>query len=579
MSTRRVWAPRASMVDLVTRRGSVPMEQVGGGWWSVELPSSLEKSDYAFSLDGGEPRPDPRSQFQPEGVHGFSRPVDFGSFSWTDQGWRPPPLSASIIYELHVGTFTMEGTFDGAISKLDQLVELGITHVELMPIAEYSGDRNWGYDGVDLFAPHHSYGGPMGLMRFVDACHARGLGVIIDVVYNHLGPDGAYLSLFGPYTTDRYRTPWGSAINLDGAESEEVRRFLCDNAVAWLRDYHCDGLRIDAVHAFFDMSAFHFLEQLRSEVRWLEASLGRSLVIIAESDLNQPALVTPPEAGGQGLDAQWNDDFHHAIHSLITTERAGYYIDFGSLEAFARSLTNVFVYDGKFSAFRRRNHGRPVGDLSAHRFVGFIQNHDQIGNRALGERLGQLVDVNLLKMAAAALFTGPFVPMLFQGEEWNASTPFLYFTGYSDRALGDAVRTGRRQEFAHIAEVKDVPDPQDRATFDRSKLNWAERDEEPHRDILNWYKSLVELRRHFRDFVDPDRRSLSVSYDEASRWLLIQRRRSVVLFNFGLEHISIPLRNRGNQLKIALASQPESRIGVDHADIPGRTVTILVPEE
>jgi maltooligosyltrehalose trehalohydrolase len=579
VTTRRVWAPRASRVDLVTQAGAVSMEAVGGGWWSVALPAPLEGSDYAFSIDGGEARPDPRSRFQPEGVHSFSRPVDFGSFSWSDARWRPPPLSASILYELHVGTFTKEGTFDAAIGKLAHLVDLGVTHVELMPVAEYSGERNWGYDGVDLFAPHHIYGGPLGLMRFVDACHAGGLGVIVDVVYNHLGPDGAYLDIFGPYTTDRYRTPWGPAINLDGTDSDEVRRFLCDNALAWLRDYHCDGLRIDAVHAMFDNSAFPFLEQLGSEVRWLAASTGKALVIIAESDLNQPALVTPVEAGGRGLDAQWNDDFHHAIHSLITGERAGYYIDFGSVEVLARSLMKVFVFDGRFSAFRRRSHGRPVGNLRADHFVGFIQNHDQIGNRARGERLGHLVDADLLKMAAAALFMGPFVPMLFQGEEWNASSPFLYFTGYSDPALAEAVRNGRREEFAHFADVKDIPDPQDPATFDRSKLNWEERDREPHLDILNWYKALIKLRMETSDFLDPKRDSLSVLYNDRHGWLLMRRRRSVVIFNFGPQRTMIPVENLEPRLRIALASQPGTRLAADFADVPSRTVAILIPED
>lgn len=579
MNLRRVWAPRANRVELVTAVEKLPMESRSGGWWQIELPSPLESADYAFSLDSGEPRPDPRSRYQPNGVNAFSRPVDFDAFEWTDKAWRPPPLSAAVIYELHIGTFTGEGTFEAAIARLDYLVELGVTHVELMPVAEYSGDHNWGYDGVDLFAPHHSYGGPIGLMRLVDACHSRGLAVIVDVVYNHLGPDGAYLAEFGPYFTDRHKTPWGAAINLDGSGSDEVRRFLCDSAIGWLCDYHCDGLRIDAVHAIYDSSAVHFLEQLHSEVHWLEASLGRPKVLIAESDLNQPAVVTPVEAGGYGLDAQWNDDFHHSLHTLITNERSGYYMDFGDLGHFARTVTNIFVLDGVFSNFRQRKHGRPVRGLSTDRFVGFIQNHDQIGNRALGERLGHLVDPDLLRMAAAAVLTGPFVPMLFQGEEWNASTPFLYFTSFRDEALAAAVRKGRREEFTQFHLTDAVPDPQDAHTFARSKLDWSERDANPHRDILNWYKSLIKLRRELKDLVDPRRDRLAVEYDESSRWLLMQRGDCSVTFNFGSERRMIDLPRNSTNLEVVLSSKPEVHHTGNSIELPARTVAILAPRD
>jgi maltooligosyltrehalose trehalohydrolase len=579
MSKRRVWAPRATKVDLVTAHETLPMRPDSGGWWRIELKPPLESVDYAFSLDGGEPRPDPRSRFQPHGVHGFSRPVDFGIFKWTDANWRPPPLSAAIIYELHIGTFSDEGTFDSAIAKLEYLVDLGITHIELMPIAEYSGDRNWGYDGVDLFAPHHAYGGPAGLMRLVDACHSRGLAVIIDVVYNHFGPDGAYFAEFGPYLTDRYRTPWGAAINLDDAGSDEVRRFLCDSALAWLRDYHCDGLRIDAVHAIFDASAIHFLEQLASEVRLLEASVGKPIALIAESDLNQPAIVTPVEAGGYGINAQWNDDFHHAIHSLISDERSGYYMDFGTLAHLARAFTDIFVFTGQFSEFRHRKHGRPVKALSADRFVGFLQNHDQVGNRACGERLGHIVDLDLLQMAAAMLLTGPFTPMLFQGEEWNASSPFLYFTSYRDEALAEAVRKGRRAEFEHFHQVAEVPDPQALNTFARSKLRWDEREQGEHARTLSWYKCLIRLRRELKDLVDPRRESISVEYDESARWLLERRGHTFIAFNFAPERRTVPIpKCTSDVAEIVLASKSDVHVGIDAIELPPRTVAILVPK-
>ena len=361
----------------------------------------MSRADYAFSLDGGPPLPDPRSPYQPNGVHGLSRPVDHSAFEWRHTKWRPAPLSSAIIYECHIGTFTPSGTFDAAVERLGYLRDLGVTHIELMPVAEFSGARGWGYDGVDLFAPHHSYGGPDAMKRFVDAAHGHGLGVILDVVYNHLGPEGNYLAKFGPYFTDRYRTPWGDAVNLDDRDSDEVRRFFCDNALMWLRDYRVDGLRLDAVHAIFDASAIHFLEQLGAEVHQLEAEVGRHLVVIAESDLNQPRIVTPREAGGYGLDAQWNDDFHHALHTILTGETAGYLADFGSIAQLAKCLTRGFVYDGTYSKSRRRRHGRPVLGLSAHRFVAFMQNHDQVGNRAMGERLGHLVTIDQLKISAA----------------------------------------------------------------------------------------------------------------------------------------------------------------------------------
>jgi maltooligosyltrehalose trehalohydrolase len=461
----RLWAPKATTVEIALANRRIPMMPCAGGWWIVDVPAAGPETEYSFILDNSPPLPDPRSACQPQGVHGPSRVIDHQAFAWTDERWQPGPLSSAMLYELHIGTFTPAGTFEAAIEHLDHLVELGITHVELMPVAEFSGIRGWGYDGVDLYAPHHGYGGPEGLKRLVNAAHSKGLAVLLDVVYNHLGPAGNYLERFGSYFTNRHHTPWGQAVNLDGLGSDKVRRFFCDNALMWLRDYHMDGLRLDAVHALIDTSAVHFLEQLAAEVHTLEAQLGRHLVLIAESDLNDPRVVRPSEIGGYGLAAQWSDDFHHALHTVLTGERAGYYGDFGTLADLAQALTNAFVYDGRYSRFRDRRHGRPATGLSGHRFFSYLQNHDQIGNRAKGERSSHLISPGRLKIAAGLVLTSPFVPLLFQGEEWGASTPFQYFTDHEDPKLGRAVSEGRRSEFSAFAwSAEEVPDPQDPAT-------------------------------------------------------------------------------------------------------------------
>ncbi|MGH9000409.1 MAG: malto-oligosyltrehalose trehalohydrolase [Acidimicrobiia bacterium] len=497
MTTFTVWAPNAAAVAVVTRHGRHPMTARLGGWWRADVDAAEPGTTYKFSLDGGPPLPDPRSPFQPEGPHGPSQTVDHDAYRWSDLHWTGGvPLSAAVVYELHVGTFTTDGTFDSAIEGLDHLVDLGVTHVELLPVCEFPGVRGWGYDGVDLFAPHHAYGGPEGLKRLVDACHAKGLAVLVDVVYNHLGPDGNYLGAYGPYFTDVYSTPWGQAVNFDGPGSDEVRAFVVDNALGWLRDYHADGLRIDAVHAIFDRSAVHILEELTGRVGRLASELGRHLVVIPESDLNDPRLVRSVEAGGYGLDAAWSDDFHHALHSVLTDERAGYYGDFGGFAPLAAALERAYVYQGDYSAYRGRRHGRPATGVSGHRFLGYLQNHDQVGNRATGERSAALMSTGRLKVAAALVCCSPFVPMLFAGEEWAVSSPFQYFTDHQDPDLGRAVSEGRRREFADFGWAPDtVPDPQDPETFARSKLDWAELAKEPHAGILAWHRDLLALRR------------------------------------------------------------------------------------
>ncbi|HXN11669.1 MAG TPA: malto-oligosyltrehalose trehalohydrolase [Candidatus Acidoferrales bacterium] len=580
MSRRSVWAPSAASVAMVTANRRVEMRRTSGGWWCADLSPELSRADYAFSLDGGSPLPDPRSPYQPNGVHEFSRPIDHSSFEWRHDRWQPAPLSSAIIYECHIGTFTPAGTFDAAAERFGYLRDLGVTHLEVMPVAEFSGARGWGYDGVDLFAPHHSYGGPDALKSFVDAAHGHGLGVILDVVYNHLGPEGNYLAKFGPYFTDRYRTPWGDAVNFDDRESDEVRRFFCDNALMWLRDYRVDGLRLDAVHAIFDASAIPFLEQLGAEVHQLEAEVGRHLVVIAESDLNDPRIVTSREAGGFGLDAQWNDDFHHALHTVLTGEASGYLGDFGTLADLAKCLTRGFVYDGKYSKSRGRRHGRPVLGLSAHRFVAFTQNHDQIGNRALGERLGHLVTIDQLKISAALLLAAPFIPMLFQGEEWNASSPFQYFTDHQDSALAESVRKGRRAEFAaFVADVSEVPDPQASETFERSKLDWNERERGEHREIFEWYRQLISLRRCVRDFENGQFELDAVSFDEAARWITLNRGQSAVICNFAPTPQRIPIARDAIRLRIALASKAGVRIDGTEIEMPPVAIAILLAKD
>jgi maltooligosyltrehalose trehalohydrolase len=527
----RVWAPCARGVEFVLADGRVPMDAEADGWWTppIELPPG---TDYRFALDGGAALPDPRSPSQPNGVHGPSRTVDHDAFAWADDGFAQRPLADAVVYELHVGTFSPAGTFDAAIERLETLVELGITHVQLMPVAEFSGDRGWGYDGVDLFAPHHAYGGPHGLKRFVDAAHAQGLGVLLDVVYNHLGPDGNYLDHFGPYFTDRYATPWGRAVNFDDGDSAGVRRFVVDNALMWMRDYHVDGLRLDAVHAIFDASPRHILEEIADATRDLEARVGRPLVVTAESALNDARLV---RSGGRGygLDAIWADDVHHAVHVALTGERSGYYGPFTDPTLLGRAMREPFVHADPASP------KHPQG-LSGDRFVAFVQNHDQVGNRARGDRLGHLVSPGRVRIAAALLLTSPYVPLIFAGEEWAASSPFQYFTGHESPDLADAVRDGRRSEFAAFGwDPEAIPDPQDLATFERSRLKWDERETEPHRQVLAWYRDLIALRHATPSLRDGDRSA--VDADAAGGTIVVRRGPVSVAANLGPSDARLPI--------------------------------------
>lgn len=576
MTVIRVWAPYAKEVQVILDGTSYPMLSTRHGWWMLDSPLAGHGSDYAFVLDGSGPLPDPRSPWQPYGVHGFSRMLDHSLFSWTDDRWQAPPLSSAVIYELHTGTFSPQGTFQGVAQKLDHLVDLGITHIELMPVNSFSGTHGWGYDGVGLFAPHEPYGGPAGLKELVDECHARGIAVILDVVYNHLGPEGNYLDRFGPYFTNRYSSPWGNAVNLDGPGSDEVRRFFIENALMWLKDYHMDVLRLDAVHAIIDTSSVHFLEELSQEVEMLQARTGRHLALIAESNLNNPRIVQPREIGGYGIDAQWNDDFHHALHTVLTGEKNGYYGDFGTLSDLAQAMEEIFVYSGRYSAFRGRKHGRPVKGVSGNKFLAYLQNHDQIGNRARGERLNHLVDTGRFMLGSALVFASACIPMIFQGEEWAASSPFQYFTDHQDEELGKAVVTGRREEFAAFGwDPGDIPDPQDPATFERSKPLWEELEHEPHTSVLAWYKGLIRLRRELPVLKDGSLSQILISYHEEEQWLAMNRGPVMVVCNFSRHSRRIGIYD-GQKREVLLTSRSGVVYREDSITLPGETAAILL---
>jgi maltooligosyltrehalose trehalohydrolase len=576
-----VWAPNAQKVAVKIGDRTFPMRGPSErGWWSASVEQAGPGTDYGFVLDDdAKAWPDPRSQWQPNGVHGLSRVYDQSTFAWSDREWQAPSFGRAVIYELHVGTFTPGGTFDSAIERLDYLRELGITHVELMPVAAFPGGQGWGYDGASLFAVTDLYGGPDGLKRLVDACHARGLAALLDVVYNHFGPVGNYSGKYGPYITEKHRTPWGGAVNFEDWGSDEVRRFFCDNALMWMRDYHIDGLRLDAVHEFVDRSAVHFVEQLTDEAKALAKKSGRRLVLIAESDLNDPRVLKPCEAGGYGMDAQWSDDFHHALFAVLHSggEEKGYYIDFGSVAKLAKALTNTFVQDGTYSKYRGRKHGRPVVDLSPHQFLGYIQNHDQVGNRAVGDRVEQIVGMDRAKVAAGIVLTAPFIPMIFQGEEYAASTPFLYFADHEDPEMAKAVKVGRQGEFAAFGwKPEDIPDPENVETFQRSKLNWNEIHEGRHEEMLEWYRRLIKFRCGSPSLNDGEPGQTKASFNEARKWLVMERGSVTVMCNFGTEPVEL---ENSHQLRLALASRADVSVAGDRVLLPPDTLVVLSGEK
>ena len=532
-----VWAPVPTQVRLSVGDELVAMTKGADGWWTPDGPVPDGEVDYGYLLDDSETvLPDPRSRRQPQGVHERSRTFDPDAFEWTDRAWTGRQLAGSVLYELHLGTFTPEGTLDAAVERLDHLVALGVDLVELLPVNAFNGTHNWGYDGVLWSAVHEQYGGPAAYQRFVDAAHAAGLGVIQDVVYNHLGPSGNYLPLFGPYLKAEGENTWGSLVNLDGQGSAEVRRHILDSALTWLRDHHVDGLRLDAVHALSDDSDLHLLEELGTEVAALSAHLRRPLTLIAESDLNDALMVTPREAGGLGMDAQWSDDFHHALHVALTGETSGYYADFEPLSALVKVCERGFFHDGTYSSFRGRDHGAPVptATMPTWRLVVCNQNHDQVGNRAAGDRLGERLDEDQLLSGALVTLAGPFTPMLFQGEEWAATAPFQFFTSHPEPELGTATAEGRLREFEKMGwNPALVADPQDPETFRRSRLDWSELEQDSHARVLAAYHRLAELRRSLPALTDPSFASVSCTADEQRRVFTLRRGDLLVVVNFG----------------------------------------------
>jgi maltooligosyltrehalose trehalohydrolase len=540
-----VWAPKPETVRLDVDGSAYPMTRGRDGWWRATVDAAPD-ARYGYLLDD-DPKvlPDPRSPRQPEGVHERSQLWEPAPQVWTDDGWSGRSVQGAVIYELHIGTFTPAGTFDSAIEKLDQLVDLGVDFVEVMPVNAFSGTHGWGYDGVLWYAVHESYGGPDGLIRLVDACHRRGLGVLIDAVFNHLGPSGNYLPRFGPYLSSA-TNPWGEGINIADAQSDEVRRYIIDCALRWMREFHADGLRLDAVHALVDTTAIPILEELSAETEALAEQLGRPLSLVAESDLNDPRMVTPRRDGGYGMTAQWDDDIHHAIHTAVSGERQGYYADFGSLATLATTLRNGFFHAATYSSFRQRRHGRPLdttefSGVPATRLLAYTCTHDQVGNRALGDRPSQNLTYGQLAVKAALVLGSPYTTMLFMGEEWGASTPFQFFSSHPEPELARATAEGRKKEFAdHGWDADDIPDPQDPQTFQRSKLDWSELDTGDHARLLRIYHDLIALRRSETDLADPWLEHLIVDYDEDARWIVMRRSKLAVACNLGAEPVAIP---------------------------------------
>ena len=565
-----VWAPLPQRVRLQLDGAVHEMTRDDDGWWRATVPAAPE-ADYGFLLDDTTPaRPDPRGRRQPDGVHGPTRRFDPAAHRWMDRAWTGRPLAGGVVYELHVGTFTEAGTFDAAVTRLDHLVSLGVSFVELLPVNGFNGTHNWGYDGVAWYAVHEGYGGAAGYQRFVDACHQRGLAVIQDVVYNHLGPSGNYLPEFFPVFSEGGANTWGDSVNLSGPHSDEVRRYVIDNALMWLRDMHVDGLRLDAVHALVDERATHVLEELAAEVDALSVTEGRPLTLIAESDLNDPRMVTPRAAGGLGLTAQWSDDFHHSLHAVLTGEGQGYYRDFaeGGLAGLAKVLTGAFFHDGAWSSFRKRHHGRPVDTdrLPGWKFLAYLQDHDQIGNRATGDRISAALSPGLLAVGATITLTSPFTPMLFMGEEWGAGTPWQFFTSHPEPELGKATAEGRIGEFAeHGWDAAEVPDPQDPETFTRSKLDWSELEQRPHADLLALHTALLALRRARPELVDADLSRVQVDWDDADRWLVVHRGSLRVVANLSGEPREVDLDRPVTDVLLATGELPE---------VDGETVTL-----
>jgi maltooligosyltrehalose trehalohydrolase len=561
-ATIRLWAPavKQAALRLDYIKADLPLNAAGFGYWEL-LTDMLKPGDnYKFLLDGHKELPDPASLYQPEGVHGVSEAVDLNDLKWTDNNWKNLPLADYLIYELHTGTFTSEGTFTAIISKLDYLIELGITAIELMPVAQFPGGRNWGYDGVFPFAVQNTYGGTQGLMQLIDACHSKGVAVILDVVYNHLGPEGNYLSESGPYFTDKYHTPWGNAINFDDAWCDGVRHYYIENALMWFRDFHVDALRLDAVHAIKDFSPKHILKEIKEETDKLIALTGRNHYLLVELDLNDHRFIDPIDKCGYGMDAQWIDEFHHALRVTAGGERDGYYSDFNGIAHLAKSYKDAYVYDGIYSPHRLKTFGNKPEDNPGQQFIVFSQNHDQVGNRMLGERSSMLFSFGMQKLMAGAVMVSPYLPLLFMGEEWSAQSPFLYFVSHTDPDLIEAVRKGRSEEFAAFHTGHEAPDPEAEDTFEKSKLRWENIDTEQSRTMLDYYKALIRLRKQLPALRNPDRKSLTVAFDEAQQTIVLtrgeQNQQVCCIMNFSGKQQETKLPQAGEWKKVLDSADP-----------------------
>jgi maltooligosyltrehalose trehalohydrolase len=584
----RVWAPMAQKVEfqLTSTSKRLALEQEPYGYWQLKTTALKEGEHYKFWIDEKSALPDPASLSQPEGVHGASAAVDLKRFEWSDHDWRNLPLDEYILYELHTGTFSEAGDFAGIEQKLDHLKELGVNAIEIMPVAQFPGNRNWGYDGVFPFAVQHSYGGANALMHLVDICHRRGIAVVLDVVYNHLGPEGNYLGAYGPYFTEKYKTPWGGAINFDDEWCDGVREFFIENALMWFRDFHVDALRLDAVHAIKDFSAMHILEEIRIRVDELMKQTGKEHYLIVELDLNDTRFIKPRTEGGFGMDAQWIDEFHHALRVTAGGQRNGYYSDFEGINHLAKAYTDAYVYDGQYSAHRKKKFGVKATGRAGKQFIVFSQNHDQVGNRMLGERTSQLVSFQMQKLLAAAVMVGPFLPMLFMGEEWSEPNPFLYFVSHTDPELVEAVRKGRKEEFASFHLEGEAPDPIAEETFQRSKLSWDVLQTSPHQTMFNYYKALIKLRKSYPVLKEPVRNNLSVQVDSPKNTLTVSRWHKndyvMILMNFSKEAQTIqPVTEIIKWHKIFDSADPvwqESSASAHQVTISNRSSIVVQPE-
>lgn len=539
-----VWAPNVKKASILLQEKNkvLDLQDDYYGYYTLVTKELNHGDTYKFVLDNQEQFPDPASLSQPDGIHGWSEAVDITRYQWNDNDWNNHPLEEYIIYELHTGTFSEKGNFKGIEEKLDYLSALGITAIEIMPVAQFPGTRNWGYDGVYPFAVQHSYGGAQELQQLVDACHKKRLAVILDVVYNHMGPEGNYLGEYGPYFTGKYHTPWGDAINFDDAWCDGVRRFFIENALMWFRDFHIDALRMDAVHAIKDFSPVHILEDIRRHTDKLMEATGRKHYLIVECDLNDTVFINPLKEKGYGMDAQWMDEFHHSLRVTAGNERNGYYADFEGIHHLAKAYKDAYVYDGIYSEHRKKTFGIKAKGNPGRQFIVFSQNHDQVGNRMLGERTSHLVSFEMQKLMAGAVMISPYIPLLFMGEEWSESNPFQYFVSHTDPELVEAVRKGRKEEFASFHAAGEAPDPQAEATFNNSKLQWHLHDQEQHRTMLQYYKALIQLRKTHPVLNTLDRTQLDVTYDAAVQTLILtrwQEEEEIVCFlNFSKKTVS-----------------------------------------